>query len=115
MNMLTTKFKILFLVILFGTSLSLTAQPSKSQVNVIPLPEKVRTGQGSFAITEETPLLYIGSGGDAKHSALLFAESMKLFGGPELTVREMKPTDKNIPAVIFSIAKEGKLPAEGYC
>jgi len=99
---------------ILGITLSLYAQPSKQLTNVIPQPLKIKTGQGNFIITEKTPVLFSESDADAKHPALLFAESVRIFGGPLLTVRQMTPSDKNIPAIIFLINSKGSLPSEGY-
>jgi hexosaminidase len=105
---------LLLAIIIPGISISLCAQPSTPLTNVIPQPAKVKPGQGSFLITDNIPLLINGGDADSKQSALLFTERLRLSGGPVITIREMNPEDKNIPSIIFSVAKPGKLPVEGY-
>ena len=107
------KISILLLLIL-GISFSLYSQPSKPLTNVIPQPLKVKPGQGSFIITNNTPLLISGSDADTRHSAQIFTERLKIAGGAALITREMTTEDKNIPSIIFSIIKDGKIPAESY-
>lgn len=101
-------------ILILGVSLSLWAQPSKPLTNVIPQPAKVKPGQGNFLISDQIPVLINGRDTDIKQSALLFTERLKLSGGPVLTTREMTAADKQIPSIILAVAKEGKLPAEGY-
>jgi len=113
MTLSNFKASILIMLIL-GISLSLCAQPSKPLTNVIPQPAKVKPGQGSFLITDNIPVLISGTDAGLIKSAHLFTERLQLSGGPVLTVREMTAADKNIPSIIFSMAKEGKLPVEGY-
>jgi hexosaminidase len=99
---------------ILGLSLSLFAQQSKPHTNVIPQPAKIKPGQGNFLLTENIPLLINGNNEDLKKSAQLFIEKIKLFGGPVLSVREMTANDKKISSISFTMAKEGKLPIEGY-
>jgi hexosaminidase len=107
------KITILLLLVL-GVTISIYSQPSKPLTNVIPQPAKIKPGQGSFLITDIIPVLINENDADIKHSALLFTERLKLSGGPALTIKEMTSADKNSPSIIFNIAKNGKLQAEGY-
>ena len=113
MSRSNSKSSILILVVLW-ISLSLYSQTSVPLTNVIPQPARVKPGQGSFLITGNIPLLIKGSDADLKLSAEVFTERLKIAGGLVLTTRQMSSADKNIPSIIFSIAEEGKLPAEGY-
>jgi len=104
----------ILLILILGISLSLNAQPSTPLTNIIPQPSKVKPGSGSFLIADNIPVLINGSDADIKLAAGIFTERLKIAGGLELLTRQMTSADKKIPSVIFSIAKEGKLPAEGY-
>jgi hexosaminidase len=113
--MIRSIFKVFILATaITGIALSLEAQPSNPLTNVIPQPANIKAGQGSFIITDKIPLLINGKNTETQRSALFFAEKLKLSGGPALVIREMSAADKKTPSIIFSIAGDGKLPAEGY-
>ena len=104
--------KITIPALLLFSFLSLTASvPSPS---IIPKPLKMKNLPGNFTISDHTALLFIAGSEEARNTAHLFSGHLWLAGGPVLTALGVTRNYKGIPGIIFSIRKDGSLPAEGY-
>jgi len=83
-------------------------------VSIIPKPVKMKMGSGSFLITDRTVLLFIAGDEEAMNTARLFAGHLQMAGGPVLTALGIGKSYRTIAGIIFSIKKDGRIPAEGY-
>jgi hexosaminidase len=83
-------------------------------VSVIPKPVKMKMGSGKFFINDHTALLFTAGDERAMNTARLFAGHLQMAGGPVLTALGVVKNYHNIAGIIFSIKKDGKIPAEGY-
>ncbi len=83
-------------------------------VSIIPKPVKIKMGSGNFLINDRTALLFIAGNEEAMNTARLFAGHLQMAGGPVLTALGVTKNYRNIAGIIFSIKKDGRIPAEGY-
>ncbi|MCX6243554.1 MAG: family 20 glycosylhydrolase [Bacteroidetes bacterium] len=93
-------------------SLSLSA--GNPEISIIPKPVKIKVLQGTFRISDRTQLLFTAGNEEAMNTARLFAGHLEMAGGPVLTALGVGQNYKKITGIIFSIRKDGTLPAEGY-
>lgn len=83
-------------------------------ISIIPKPVKIKLGTGHFVINDRTALLFSAGDEGAMNTARLFAGHLELAGGPVLTAMGVTKNYKGIAGIIFSIKKDGHIPAEGY-
>ncbi|MGA2823276.1 MAG: glycoside hydrolase family 20 protein [Bacteroidales bacterium] len=92
----------------------LSGMAGNQDVSIIPKPVKLKMGTGSFFISDRTALLFNAGDEEAMNTARLFAGHLQMAGGPVLTALGVTRNYRNIPGIIFSIKKDGHIPAEGY-
>ncbi|MFH1159747.1 MAG: beta-N-acetylhexosaminidase, partial [bacterium] len=84
-------------------------------LSIVPQPISVKMKSGSFQINEQTLLLVAERDIDLKNVAILFAEQLRLAGGPFLRVQPLQEGGSKVNAILFTYArKKEKLPTEGY-
>jgi hexosaminidase len=59
-------------------------------------------------------LLFVAGDEEAMNTARLFAGHLQMAGGPVMTALGVVRNYRNIAGIIFSIKKDGDIPAEGY-
>lgn len=104
---------IIALFVLVATTL-FAQQKSDARYAIVPKPELLTPSNGSFTVTDHTPLLYIAGQDEAKRIARFFAGYFQMAGGPVLTTEEFAKKEKKSSYILFEIkAKSGSKP-EGY-
>lgn len=83
-------------------------------VSLIPKPVKMKMRSGNFLINDRTALLFTAGDQEAMNTARLFAGQLQMAGGPVMTALGVSKNYRNIAGIIFSIKKDGRIPAEGY-
>ena len=83
-------------------------------VSIIPKPIKMKMRSGNFLINDRTALLFTAGDQEAMNTARLFAGQLQMAGGPVMTALGVSKNYRNIAGIIFSIKKDGRIPAEGY-
>jgi hexosaminidase len=106
--------KKIILIGLLTFTFFLSGRTENPALSIIPKPVKMKTGTGSFLISDRTALLFTAGDEEAMNTARLFAGHLQMAGGPVLTALGVVKNYKNIAGIIFSIRKEGRIPAEGY-
>jgi len=106
---------VLFCAIVFSTAIIAGGNNLAQGVNIIPLPASIKMKPGTFRITNQTMLLVAERDIDLKNVAILFAEQLRLAGGPFLRVKPMMDETSDGDAIVFAYNKNReKLPTEGY-
>lgn len=100
--------------VLFILMFFLSGMAGNQAVSIIPKPVKMKMGTGSFLINDRTGLLFSAGDEEAMNTARLFAGQLQMAGGPVLTALGVSRNYRNIAGIIFSIKKDGRIPAEGY-
>jgi len=89
--------------------------PDSSQVSIVPKPVSVKSKPGIFSIGDQTQLIVAAGDKEMKQVALLFADQLRLAGGPDLKISEATSGNKNAHAIFFSRTKgKSNSPSEGY-
>ncbi|MBN1199621.1 MAG: family 20 glycosylhydrolase [Bacteroidales bacterium] len=83
--------------------------------SIVPQPVSIKMKTGAFTITDQTRLLVAGRDIDLKNVAILFAEQLRLAGGPFLRVQQMTEETNDGGAIVFTYARNREnLETEGY-
>ncbi|HZX61719.1 MAG TPA: beta-N-acetylhexosaminidase, partial [Bacteroidales bacterium] len=104
---ITLSFLLIFAFFLVG----MAGNPA---VSIIPKPIKMKMRSGNFLINDRTALLFTAGDQEAMNTARLFAGQLQMAGGPVMTALGVSKNYRNIAGIIFSIKKDGRIPAEGY-
>ena len=102
------------ITVLLILTVFLSGMAGNTDVSILPKPGKMKMGTGSFLISDRTRLLFNAGDEEAMNTARLFAGHLQMAGGPVLTTLGVSRNYRNIPGIIFSIKKDGHIPAEGY-
>jgi len=92
----------------------LVGMAGNPSVSIIPKPIKMKMRSGNFLINDRTALLFTAGDQEAMNTARLFAGQLQMAGGPVMTALGVSKNYRNIAGIIFSIKKDGRIPAEGY-
>lgn len=92
------------------------AAPSDSSLfDIVPRPVSVKPKQGTFMITEQTALFVAERNIDLQNVAILFADQLRIAGGPFLRVQLLQDEPFDGSSIVFTFpGKKEKLPPEGY-
>ena len=112
MNLFMYKKITLSFLLILGSFL--TGMAGNQDISIIPKPVKMKTGTGSFVISDHTALLFNAGDEEAMNTARLFAGQLQMAGGPVMTALGVSKNYRNIPGIIFSIKKDSRIPVEGY-
>jgi len=86
-----------------------------TSISITPQPVSVKLKPGTFRITNQTVLLVAGQDIDLRNVAILFAEQLRLAGGPFLRVQQMMDETNDGSSIVFAYDKRKEsLPTEGY-
>jgi len=108
-------FVFLFLVAFFLVLNTHATTSDSSLFSIVPRPVSVNAKPGSFRITEQAQLLVAEWDIDLKNVAILFAEQLRLAGGPFLRVQPLLEETHDGGAIIFAYTRNREnLPPEGY-
>jgi hexosaminidase len=110
----TFMLKKITITVLLILTVFLSGMAGNTDVSILPKPGKMKMGTGSFLISDRTRLLFNAGDEEAMNTARLFAGHLQMAGGPVLTTLGVSRNYRNIPGIIFSIKKDGHIPAEGY-
>lgn len=87
----------------------------EAQLSLVPKPISVKLKPGSFQINEQTMIMVAERDIDLKNVAILFAEQLRLAGGPFLRVQPLLDETNDGSPIIFAYArKKESRPTEGY-
>ena len=104
-----------FLITSFLFPIFVAFGQQNSSFSIVPQPASIKMKPGKFRITNQTMLLVAERDIDLKNVAILFAEQLRLAGGPFLRVESMMDEMNDGNAIVFAYNKNReKLPTEGY-
>jgi len=109
------KLNLTILILLLTVFAGKAGNEISFELSIVPKPVSVKLMKDSFIINEQTRILVAERDIDLKNVAILFAEQLRLAGGPFLRVQAMTEDDKGTNVIIISYAKKKeKRPTEGY-
>lgn len=104
-----------FLIAIFTFPVAVAFGQHDPAFSIIPQPVSIKIKPGTFRITNQTILLVSERDIDLKNVAILFAEQLRLAGGPFLRVQPMSDETNDGNAIVFAYDKRKEsLPTEGY-
>lgn len=108
-------FLTLFCAFLFPLIVTAGGDQPDATLSIIPQPVSVRMKPGVFSISNQTILLVAEQDIDLKNVAILFAEQLRMAGGPFLRVQQMMDETNDGSSIVFAYARNREsLPTEGY-
>jgi len=104
---------VLILMVIAGNSVA--ENGNAKGISITPQPASIKIKPGTFLITSQTMLLVADRDIDLKNVAILFAEQLRLAGGPFLRVQPMLDETNDGSSIVFTYAKNKESqPTEGY-
>ncbi len=86
----------------------------RSGINVIPLPQKMEVGEGSFTITNQTEILFEPAGSEMEEIAFFLADRICRPSGYGIVPRPLKEDAREQSIILSATGDTDDLGAEGY-